>query len=122
MTAIAIQSLSMPALKRTPPVNVNRGSKYDFDSLRPQTADCVPLFADDADGAKKAAAKLSSAVGVYRARLKETDPSRQVKLTVRTGVDGEGRHYAAVWKLKDSKMEAAAAGAIAEATGEVVGA
>lgn len=58
----------LPKTKRTPPVNVNRASKYDFAGMQVGESDLTTDFVDG----KKAVARLNSATTAYKKRSGDT--------------------------------------------------
>ena len=57
----------LPKSKRTPPKNVNRTSKYDFAGMQIGESDLTTDFID----AKKAVARLNSAITAYKKRTND---------------------------------------------------
>ena len=96
----------LPKSKRTPPKNVNRTSKYDFAGMQVGESDLTTDFID----AKKAVARLNSAITAYK---KRTNDKR--RFAVRVYFDEEIKQdVLGVWCLA-AKEEAPA-----EAPAEVV--
>lgn len=57
----------LPKSKRTPPKNVHRTSKYDFSGMQVGESDVTTDFVD----AKKAIARLNSAITAYKKRTND---------------------------------------------------
>ena len=117
--SVTVTSIAMPAVKRYVPVNVNRESKYDFDSLRVDSTDCVAITGlESLADAEKAATRLSSAAAQYTKR--KTAENGGVKpdfqIAVRKGNAEDGSFYAGAWKVTKKAKKAKTADAGADAS------
>jgi hypothetical protein len=91
----------LPKSKRTPPKNVNRTSKYDFAGMKVGESDLTVDFVD----AKKAVARLNSAITAYKKRSGDTR-----RFAVRVFHDAElKRDVLGVWCLEPKEEKAKAA-------------
>lgn len=117
--SVTVTSLAMPAVKRYVPVNVDRKSKYDFDTLRADSTDCVAITGlESLADAEKAATRLSSAAAQYTKRevAKNGGAKLPFQISVRKGTAEDGSFFAGAWKVTKKAKKAATADAGADAS------